>query len=252
MNDTAKQLAAVFHLSAYEARLYMAALDEMDGTVSDLAERAAIPRTAVYPPLKALIAKGFITALKSHRKHTRYRAIEPKYLEHIFERRRVDLKDIIGRFSQGISNDSGEMRVQYFEGRGGVETAVEIFLSEAKSKVWKTFENPAYAEYFFGSRYFEDYVDRRVAKGIRCRVVIPSREHTPWMKQIMAVAEEKLLDIRIVSPELYPIEATIAVGGDWILAVSVQQRPFAIIVKNVPLARTLKSLHDMVWDRFAA
>ena len=91
MDQSAKKLASIFNLSEYEAKLYISALDMSEATISDLASRAGIPRTAVYPPLKQLIAKGFISPLKSKGKRILYRAIEPKFLEHIFDRKRLDL-----------------------------------------------------------------------------------------------------------------------------------------------------------------
>jgi len=160
------------------------------------------------------------------------------------------LRDIVEHFSSSITNGSGEIWVRYFEGRAAFDTANEIFLREAKAKIWKTFENPAYTGRFIGSRQFENYLERRVAKGIHARVITPAREHTPWIKEVMANKEKWLLDIRIVSPDTYPIEATIAISGPWVLAESLIQKPFAILVKNEPLARTIESIHDMVWDRY--
>src|SRR3989344_1463238 len=141
MNKPAKRLAYVFNLSDYESRLYFAALDEPDATISALSARARIPRTAVYPPLKQLITKGFISSLPTKGKRTLYRAVDPKHLENIFERRRTDLKEIVKQFSDSFGGSSGETWGRYFEGREGIPPAGDIFLHETKVTLWKTFEN---------------------------------------------------------------------------------------------------------------
>ncbi len=249
MNDQpTKKLASVFNLSEYEAKIYISALDIAEATVSDLASRAGIPRTAVYPPLKQLVAKGFISPLKSKGKRVLYRAIEPKFLEHIFDRKRLDLTELISQFAGSISGGSGEMWVRYFQGRDGLQMAGDIFLSESKSKLWKTFENISNVEKVLGTSRFDDYVKRRVEKGISGRVILPAREHTAWVEKL--IEDENLNEYCLVSPETYPLDATIAVAGEWVFVESAIKKPFALLIKNESLARTIESIHDMVWDRF--
>src|SRR3989339_712584 len=102
MDQSISKLASIFNLSEYEAKLYISALEMPEATVSDLATRTGIPRTAVYLPLEQLITKAFISPLKSKGKRTLYRAIEPKFLEHIFNRKRVDLTEFISQFTGSI------------------------------------------------------------------------------------------------------------------------------------------------------
>jgi sugar-specific transcriptional regulator TrmB len=250
MGTAAKKLAEVFSLSDYEAQLYFAALEAGETTVSALAERSGIPRTAVYPPLKVLTAKGFVSPLKTKGKRTLYRAVEPKHLLHLFEHKRIDLQEIIEQFSASLMGGSGEVWVRYFEGREGLLEAAYIFLEESGAKSWKTFENPFLAERLFGQRQFDEFIKARVKKGIRSYTIIPSKGQTPWAKEVVSTAKERLLEIRMVPPEHYPIEATLAIAGDWIFVQAAKQKPFALVIKNGPLARTLGSMHDMIWDRW--
>lgn len=250
MDTAVKKLSQIFSLSDYEARLYFAALEEGEATVSALAARADIPRTAVYPPLKSLTQKGFISPLKSRGKRILYRATEPKHLQHLFERKKIDLQEIVEQFSSNFMSGSGEVWVRYFEGREGILAAAGIFLNESKAKLWKSFENPALVERLVGAKQFDEYVNERVRRGTRSRIIIPAREHTAWMKELIEKSVEKLLEVRLVSPDEYPIDATVVVAGEWIFAESANKKPFALLIKNPPLARTVESIHDMVWDRW--
>lgn len=248
MEKPLSQLISVFNLSTYEARLYVAALEMSRATVSDLALRAHIPRTAVYPPLKQLLLKGFLSPLKSKGRRTLYQATNPRFLQHIFDRRRFDLVEFINQFAPSITDQSGEVWVRYFEGRDGLQIAADIFLSESKSNLWKTFENVTHIEEVVGVGRLNDYIKRRIEKGIHGRVILPAYNHTPLMEDLIKAGN--LNEYCLVSPETYPLEATIAIADEWILIESATKKPFALIIKNVPLARTIESVHDMVWDRF--
>src|SRR3989344_4909232 len=243
--NTTKQLAGVFNLSDYEARLYIAAQGD-SSTVSDLAKLSGIPRTAVYPPLNSLVAKGFLSPLKTKEKRLRYQAVEPKYLKTLFSRRLTDLDDVIEQFGSMIAAASGEVSVRYFEGRNGIITAASIFMQESKSKVWKTFEDPNLVERLVGTKQFDEYVKERVRRGIVARVILPAKEHSPWVRGLIEKSKEKLIELRLVSPHTYPINATIVVSNDWIFLECAVKKPFAILVKNESLARTIESIHDMV------
>ena len=250
MDQSISKLASIFNLSEYEAKLYISALEMPEATVSDLATRTGIPRTAVYLPLEQLITKAFISPLKSKGKRTLYRAIEPKFLEHIFNRKRVDLTEFISQFTGSIFGGSGEVWVRYFEGRDGLQMAGDIFLSESRSKLWKSFENISNVEKVLGTGRFDDYIKRRVERGISGRVILPASGHTPWVKNIIERANENLNEYCLVSPETYPLDATIVVADEWVFIESATKKSFALLIKNVSLANTVESIHDMVWDRF--
>ena len=104
----------------------------------------------------------------------------------------------------------------------------------------------------FGGEYtFEQYIKQRVKKNIFAKVILPSKEATPWVRKIVSKKAEYLLDIRTVSPDVYPLDASIAVCGEWVFISVVNKKPFAVLVQNEALGRTIESIHDMVWDRFS-
>lgn len=250
MKDFQKQLQNVFNMSNYESRIYIASQGE-PSTVSELSTRSGISRTAIYIPLKNLVSKGFISPVKTKGKRTLYQGIEPKYLKNLFSRREVDLDEIIEYFGKSISNLSGEVIVRYFEGINGAHLASDIFLQESDGKLWKTFENPVVIEKISGTKHFSKYIEARVNKKIHARVIIPGYEHSPWVKEIIENKNKYLLEPIIVSPNEYPLEASIGICAPWIIfIVAKEQKPFALLIKNEPLAITAESIHDMVWDRF--
>lgn len=164
----------------------------------------------------------------------------------------IDLDEIIEHFSKSISTLRGEISIRYFEGTSGVQLASDVFLKEANGKIWKTFENPVVIENLSGTRQFAKYVEARVDKKIHAKVIIPAYEHSPWIKDVIEHKDKYLLEIFLVSPKEYPLEASIAISSPWVLIiVAKKQKPFALLIKNEPLSVTVESIHDMVWNRFA-
>ena len=63
-------------LSPYEAKCYVALLRHGNKKGNDIADIAGIPRTSVYPNLKSLESKGFVTQLQKEPKI--YQAKDPE------------------------------------------------------------------------------------------------------------------------------------------------------------------------------
>ena len=59
MEEQIKQLRKIFDLSAYEAKIYLAALKFENINLTDLAQKAGIPRTASYAPIKKLLKEDY-------------------------------------------------------------------------------------------------------------------------------------------------------------------------------------------------
>ncbi|PSN85665.1 hypothetical protein B9Q02_05325 [Candidatus Marsarchaeota G1 archaeon BE_D] len=70
-----KELAE-FGLSEHESRIYSALVEHGPCTMAELAQRALVPRTKVYPNVKKLVSKGFVECLPD--KPMRCRAVSPE------------------------------------------------------------------------------------------------------------------------------------------------------------------------------
>lgn len=250
MQEIIKYLESSFELTRYEAKLYVAAYRLEKANVSELAQSAGLPRTAVYAPLKKLVRQGLISPLKEHGKHTRYFATDPKYLESLFARKQLDLGEAI-RLLGNMRQGGKDISFRYFEGRDGIEAASEIFLKESKVKLWKTFENPKHMKDLARSFRFDKYIEARVKKGISANVILSVDVPDSWISNVLENAKKYLLDFRMVSSISYPIEASIAVAGDWLFVAVATGKPFALLIQNRPLAQSVESFHDIIWGRYS-
>jgi sugar-specific transcriptional regulator TrmB len=249
MNDSAKKLAGVFNLSQHEAKIYLAALDFDQATLSDIARRAKIPRTAAYPPLESLLAKGFFQSIQiGKRKY--YRALDPKKLELILDQKKVILHEIAEDLTKNISSPSRDLQVSYFSGAQGIALASDILFREAKSKLGKSFENIEGTLKMSGMYGIKSSISKRISKRIKGRMIIPGKINSEFVKKLIENDEKELRKTVLVSPERYPIKASVAVFDDLVLLFTNNENPFAVLIRNKDLAVTMNSVHDMVWDRY--
>lgn len=251
MEKDQQKIADAIGLSEYQAKLYFAGLCFNQATISSLARKAGIPRTAAYEPIESLIKQGFISVTKVN-KRKYYKSVDPKKLLTIFEGRKSILKESIKNITQKIDASSEDLAVTYYPGVAGLLTAGKIFLEESNTKLWKTFENPEAVLKEVGVEYNDHYMAERINKGIFGRVIMPGKNLSGVLKNYLKKDKEQLRETLLISPDLYPIESSIAVADDMVIMFSALNEPITLLIKNKQIANTISSIHDMIWDRYKA
>lgn len=249
MSKILEKLAEIFGLSEYETRLYVTNLESGRANVTKLAIKADIPRTAVYLPLETLVKKGFISTIRIGKRNY-YQAVNPEMLSQLYKRREVDLKNIIGELTKTVNISEGQLKVNYFTGERGIENAADILLENANGQIGKSFEDINESYRLHGDYQMGDFIRRRVQKGIQGRMIISQKLENPIVQKILKRDKEETRKTIIVSPSLYPIESSFIVLNDMILIINQKDEPFALLIKNKRIAKTLSSIHDLTWDRF--
>lgn len=249
MEKQIEQLKRVFNLNTYEAKIYLAALNFESVNLSDLAKTANLPRTAAYQPIQNLVNQGFLSITKiGKRKY--YQALSPKDLHYILDRKNITLDEIISDLSKNISAPEKKLDIRYYSGIEGVQIASDIWLDNAKTKLGKTFENVETTIAQHGPAQMSAYINKRVQKNIKGKMIVSSTLDSPVLKEVLKSDAEQLRKTVVVSPNTYPIRASIAVLDDMVLIFTTRENPFAVLIKNKEVAESLNSIHDMVWDRF--
>lgn len=250
MINQEQKLQSIFGLTSHEVKIYLAALNFSRASLSELAKKAGIARTAAYPPIQSLMAKGLLSAIKL-KKRTHYQASKPEELTHILERNRVDLNSIIQSLSQTLSPEGGALEVNYYSGAAGMALAGEIFLKDSpKNSLWKSFETPEHNLSLFGEALFDEHTKKRLAKNIRGKCIIPADIKSDWIKKHINDDKKELRETILVSPSIYPLEVTIGVNDNMTIIYSSKKTHFCVLIKNREVAQTIGTIHDMVWDRF--
>ena len=245
-----KEFAELFGLSRHEAKLYLAGLAFDAVSLTNLAKAAGVPRTAAYYPLTDLLKKGFMSSLRIG-KRVHYRSVDIAHLSQILDERKRKLEEMAAEMSPALRVASSNLSVQYFPGIRGIETALDIFLTSSTSKLWYTFEQPLYPFQTLGEAYFDNYIRRRVALKIFAYTIVPgTMAGHPWFKRHLEDDAKDMRKTIIVSPETYPVEASLLTDGERVLMFHMQGVPFGVLIHNPHIAQSFVSLHKIAWDRY--
>lgn len=242
-----KILQNVFGLSAAEAKLYIAASQTGEGTISEIARSAKIPRTAAYIPIQSLTKKGMISTIKAG-KRLNYQAVEPESLLSLYDRNKSDLKHVVSELSKSIKIPGGS-DIRYFPSERGIATACDIFLDSSKTKIWRSFDNPPYTNQTFYLQSIQNYVDKRVEKKIKAKVIVSTGTIPSWMEDFIRRDIVELRETMIISHHTFPFEASITSNGNMVIIIFGGDGPSAVIITNKDLAVTVDSIFDFLWTR---
>lgn len=248
--STTKKLQEALHLSAPEAKLYLAALEHSHNTVSRLGEVAKLPRTAVYGPLKKLMERGLVSEVKLG-KRTHYQALPPQQLEHILEHEKAQLAHVVDDLTQTINMPQDDLVVRHFRGARGVLASLATLLESTESGgVWRTIEHPTLTLAKWDEAEVDEFIKKRVEKKISTQIINPATKLTPWLEQLMTDKETVLMDVLQLSASEYPITAGFLTNGSELLILNYRSIPSATLISNPDIAKTFESMHKLVWERY--
>ncbi len=249
MKMLSEKLAGIFNLSPYEARVFMALSSFEKANISQVARASSIARTAVYPAIKSLLAKGLISSvLTGGRKH--YKALDPHQLESVFEWKKRDLSFLITELSKHVPETNEQFEVLFYPGKNGLNTAAETFLKATKSKMWRTFENSVVNQPALEFYQLEDFINRRVNKGIKAKVIMTLNMMYPFLRERLSKDYEELRETILVPEKNFPFRVVIAINEDSTVILSGEDVIFGAVIKNVQIAQTLSTIHEMIWTRY--
>lgn len=248
---TLEKLAKAADLSKYESSIYLSLQNQGPMHVKNIAKFSAIPRTAVYPPLAGLIAKGLV-AETTFGKRKFYSAVPFENLKFALEQKRSMLEEVIEELSasRNISSNGLKLDATLYPSKEGIRSAGLIFLEETKEKTWYSFENLGVVAERVGFEFENFYIDERVKRGIKSKMILSVTEETVVVRKILRDDKKDLRETVLLSPNQYPFKTTVAITKGLILLVNPNENPFALLVRNKDLAETFVNIHKCIWDRY--
>lgn len=245
------KLSKSLGLSDYEAKVYIALQNNGPLHIMNVSKFASLPRTAVYPPLNSLLAKGFVSQ-STFGKRKFYSALPVEDLREIFMEKRNLIEESITELSESrkIKSDDAQLESNFFVGEQGIKSAGLVFLNETKDKVWYSFENLTKTSDTVGFDFEHFYIKERVKRGIKSKMILSMTEESSSVRTILKQDKEQLRETVFLSPHEYPFETTVVVTKGLILMINPNESKFALLIRNQHLANTFIQLHRCIWDRY--
>src|SRR3989344_664441 len=231
-------------LDEQRANLYLAALNEGEATAKHLAEIVGIHRTAVYDNLRVLEAKGYVRSVREGKRHL-YVALHPNDLYNRFESLKSQLKDLLPDFLALYAEKDTKPFAQLFQGEYAAREVYENILRTEK-KEYIYFSPPELTLQVVNRRFMEDWVKRRVAKGIRSRS-LRVKEKVVGNSPIFNSEADYLRQIRYLHGHV-DLKAAIYIYGNNIGVISTKKEGSAFIIHSPDLAFSLKQIFEFIWQ----
>ena len=163
-----------------EIRLYATLLSMGPSAIRKIAEKANINRGTTYELLKKLQKIGLVSYFhKGKRQH--FVAENPKVLENLFQRKKIEIEDAEKNLEKIISELSFIERkldnrpvIKFYENYSGIRTILEDVLDSVASLVKKeytVYSSSTIRPYLYDPRAFPEFTQKRIKKKIRVRTI---------------------------------------------------------------------------------
>ncbi|MBI2030110.1 hypothetical protein HYT05_00645 [Candidatus Kaiserbacteria bacterium] len=231
-----------------EVRVLLVLIEKGPMFAAGIAKVAKLNRTTTYGILKELAAKGLVSSSKDA--STKYQSIAPELLPAYIERRGNELLEVQKQVAEAVpqitllrSKGKTLPRVQFFEGKEGVEQAYEDTLENNQGK--KLYEITGIDDVYtkLDPKFVDYYLKKRTTMKIHSSYIAPESAIGRRAKE----EDAKLLRKASFIPEQYKMNTEIAIYDNKVGIFSyAQENPVAILIEDETIAHTMKTLFDYI------
>ncbi len=229
-------------LSENEAKIYLAALELGQTSVSRIARQAGIKRTTVYLSLENLKERGLISAIKKDGK-THYFAEDPRDLERIMEERKKEISNLIPQLLAFTNLIDNKPEIRYFEGDEGIKEVLMKTAEVPNQEILMMFSDTYISD--FGDDFFEKfYRPERFKKKISSRVLMPE---TQQMHELSGKNVEHLRKSKFLPPNFFKINIEMLIYEKNKIAIISYKEKFSFIIDSKDIHESFKSIFETLW-----
>lgn len=236
-----------------EVRTYLSLLDAGAVSGGDLAKKIGMPRPTVYGYLDKLVAGGL--AVQSIRRGVKVFAAEPgDKIRQLYRRKIEDLRtkeksldELIPELEKRTGMSLMRPKMQFFEGRAGMETALQDNLSYSDLEMLAFWSIKAAID--ATSEDFFWYINKeRIKRNMSLKGIWPPEQAVEVRRfPFMGVGPEFKREIRVAPAG---IESSM---GYWIYAnkvlfASSRAESFCFIIESEELVQMMSNQHRVIWD----
>lgn len=236
-------------LSDKEVRVLLVLLERGPMYAAAVAREGKLNRTTTYGVLKELAGKALVSS-EQKAGATRYQSIAPELLPGYIERRGRELLAVTEKVAEVVPQvqllrAKGKVlpKVQFFEGKEGVEQAYEdTLLNNTEKKLYEiTGIDAVYTA--LDPKFVQYYVEKRSKLGIKSYYIAPETEIG---KKAKGEDAKYLREVKFI-PAQYRMDTEIAIYSDRVGIFSyARENPVAILIQDATIARTMKTIFDYI------
>jgi sugar-specific transcriptional regulator TrmB len=237
-----KPILQQFGLSGRKADVYLAALELGSSPVIEIAKKAQIKRTTCYDILQDLISEGLVSETAKGKKRL-FVGEDPQKIQRDLKRKEQIFSDILPELQSVYNVKGGKPKIRFYEGKAGLAEVYEDTLKYSG-------EILAFASYdvvkVLGKNWTDDYIARRVKKGIAYRALIPN---TPQVvSEFISKDPQQKRVSKLIDPKKYPFSIEINIYGHQKVALISSKEETGIIIEGFEIHNTFKLIFELAWN----
>ncbi len=232
-----------FGLEKKEAEIYLAGLELGTTTVLELSRRTQVPRTTLYPILENLRRRGVFRRGKE-KKRIVYTAESPASLRTQMTERHEILEKCLPSLELLHGTATGGPGVMFFEGTEGFKKLWRHLYASGVTEYRLITSGIGMLDYVKEPYLIDRVIAGRKERGIKSLQLIPENKDT---KKIVERDKEELRESRFL-PANVDLPCSVIIFADQVAFITTRRENTMIIVASGDVARTYKTLFDLVWN----
>lgn len=225
-----------------EAQVYLAALELGGATITDIAQKAGLPRTTSYGIIKILAHKGLVSFnVKKKRKY--FFAEDPKRLLSIAQERERVLREAMPDLQSIYNVSEIKPKIKFYEGKEGIKTILEDILKSKKDFLAITSIEDMLKVF---NDSFPRFIEERANRKINVKLL------TNRAPAALALAEKDKMEFRQTKfvPKEFSFHTAMFIYGDKLAVISVNKKPIiGIVIEDTNIVYTQRMLFEIIWAR---
>lgn len=225
-----------------KAEVYLACLELGGATAYLIAKKAGIKRPTAYDIINSLMHDGLVhKSIKG--KVSYYSPTDPEMLLSKTKQRMHKIEEAMPLLQNLYNSPKSKPFIQYFEGKQGIREMYEDSLKSLK----KGDEILGYVAEGITQHlpeYTDDYVQRRIAKGIVFRGIYKAaKEIVPYMKK----NKQQLRVGCVLSEQDFPVDVEINIYANKVAVATYGAEMFGMLIESYEYARSQKAIFELAW-----
>ena len=228
-----------------KASIYIALLELGEGSVIELSKKTGLKRTTVYNILPEMVQEGLVRAAVK-KKHRFFFIENPSNLKQDYQDK-IHLIDKLLPELRAIHNVIPfKPRITFYEGVGGMKELYQDTLDILKPGD-TILSYTGFRDYykFMPREYMDWYVEERVKRKIRIKMIVPESETT---REILPQAQSTLREIKIVPQATWKFSADTEIYANKVALISHTENFMGVILESKEINQMQRMAFEIMWN----
>jgi sugar-specific transcriptional regulator TrmB len=228
--------------SPKQVKLYLAALDMGESIITDIANRAGVPRTSAQSTIADMYRQGLVNYYLKH-KRKYWTAADPKALMRGLKERETALQSIMPMLQAKQQSGGGKKsKTQFLKGKEAIQCILDDIIA-TKRHILCVMSFDHWRD-MFSDEFSADFIRRRNQSFLRIRLLTPK---THASLALQRGDETQRRQTKFLPPHIRIKNPNFIYGSKVAIASLSKDEPMGIIMDDQDIADTMTWMFEGLW-----